>query len=79
MMYRVDLVQTVIEETTVYVEANTHDEAEVLALQHCFDDGVKWNYCDTKDDPEVIAVEAATWALPTTPQPIRKVQNMDKK
>ena len=63
MMYRVDMVQTVIEETSIYIEANNEDEAAEKALEENARDGttVQWDFCDAKDDPEVIAVEAVKW------------------
>ena len=56
-MYRVDLVQTVIEETTVYVEANDAEDAATRGLDKAMHDAaeVRWDFCDCKDDPEVIA------------------------
>ena len=57
-LYRVDLVQTVIEETTVYIEANSEEDAATRGLDKAMHDAseVRWDFCDAKDDPEVIAV-----------------------
>jgi hypothetical protein len=58
MMFRVDLVQTVVEEATVFIEANSADEAEALALSKVNDGDihVSWHFCDAKGDAEVIEV-----------------------
>ena len=56
-LYRVDLVQTVVEETTVYIEANNEEDAADKAMAKSLsEDEVGWEFCDTKNDPEVISV-----------------------
>jgi hypothetical protein len=56
-MYRVDLVQTVIEEATVYVEASSTDAAVDMAMKKSLYDGdVKWHFADSQTDPEVLTV-----------------------
>ena len=58
-IYRVDLVQTVIEETTIYIEANNKEDAAEQAIDRALTgEDVKWSFADCKDDrPEILAVE----------------------
>jgi hypothetical protein len=51
--HRVELVQTVIERATVWIEANSEDEAAKLALT----EDAEWRFAEAYGDIEVIDVE----------------------
>jgi hypothetical protein len=55
--YRVELAQTVIERATVWIEANTADEAERLALAESAIGWAEFRFADSAGDIEVIGVE----------------------
>jgi hypothetical protein len=61
--YRVELVQSVVETAAVYVEANSEQEAEELALNGVTAAGLspdaliaEWKFKDIMGDIEVLAV-----------------------
>jgi len=51
--YRIELAQTVIERATVWIEANTDDEAAKLALT----EDAEWRFAEAYGDIEVIDVQ----------------------
>jgi hypothetical protein len=67
MKYRIDITQTVIEGATVYVEANSQEEAENAALQLAKGNTVQFRFCDVVDDMEIINVEE--WPPVHDPEP----------
>lgn len=59
MKYRIDLTQTVTEGATVYVEADTEEEAEAQVLD-MLDDGdgsIEWKFVEVEQDAEIIGLE----------------------
>ena len=52
--WKVDLVQTVYESCTVYVEAETEERAEELALEHSVE--IEWRF-DEVNHREVISAQ----------------------
>jgi hypothetical protein len=63
MKYRIDLVQTVTEGATVFVEAATEEEAEAQVLD-MLDDGhsiaegrIDWKFVEVEQDAEIIGLE----------------------
>lgn len=58
--FRIGLVQTVYEETTIEVEAETKEQAQALAVLQVYDEGrATWSFSDSKGDAEVVFAEAA--------------------
>jgi hypothetical protein len=57
MKYRIDLVQTVTEGATVFVEADSQEEAEDAALELAKGNTVEFRFIDSVDDMEIIGVE----------------------
>ena len=58
MQYRVELVQTVVEVCTVFVEAINAQQAEDLALQQVTTgSGADWRFKDTLDGIEVLSTQ----------------------
>jgi hypothetical protein len=55
--FRVELVQTVIERATVWIEANSEDEAERLALMESSIGLAEFRFAESCGDIEVIGVE----------------------
>ena len=59
--FRVLLAQTIIERTTVWVEATNKQEAEDLALVRVTTGaGAEWRFKDTLDGIEVLSVQQIT-------------------
>jgi hypothetical protein len=54
--YRIELAQTVIERATVWIEANSQDEAEALALTESSIGFANWRFAESFGDIEVIDV-----------------------
>lgn len=67
MMYRVELIQTVYEGASVYIEADNPERAEELALRKANglseEGNVRWKFVDTHGDIEVTEV-AEHYGLP---------------
>ena len=55
--YRVDLVQTVYEGATLYVDADSEEQAGALALEHAYDDGVQWRFTESVGNADIINIE----------------------
>jgi hypothetical protein len=57
MKYRIGLVQTVVEEATVSVEAATAEEAERVALAAANSGNVEWRFLSAEDPVEIVSVD----------------------
>lgn len=57
MKYRIGMVQRVIEETTVEVEASNREEAERKALELAGDGHVSWDFLEAPETPDIITVD----------------------
>lgn len=58
MKYRIDLSQTVIQGATVFVEADSREEAEDAVLTLAEDGAaVEWKFVDVVDDMEIVNIE----------------------
>jgi hypothetical protein len=55
--YRVELAQTVIERATVWIEANSQDEAEALALAESAINLADWRFAESFGDIEVLDIQ----------------------
>jgi hypothetical protein len=55
--YRIELMQTCIEKSVVFIEANNPDEAERLALREAAIGFAEFRFHESGGDIEVIAVE----------------------
>jgi uncharacterized protein with GYD domain len=58
MRYRVGMVQQVWEECTVYIEADTPEQAEQKALDLALNGNVEWRFLEANETPEAVAVDA---------------------
>lgn len=55
--YRVGLVQTVTEGATLYIEADSFDEAERLAFEQANAGTVEWQFLDTFEPVEIVTLD----------------------
>jgi hypothetical protein len=60
MKFKVGLVQSVTEGLTIYVEANSREEAEKLALEQANAGQGDWRFLDTEGEVEVVSVDQET-------------------
>jgi hypothetical protein len=58
--YRIGLVQTVTEETTVEVEAETRELAEIMAVGLANAGELEWSFLEAHDPIEVVTADCAT-------------------
>lgn len=54
--FRIGLVQTVVEEATVFVEADSFEEAEQRAIAQANAGEVEWRFLDVTEPVEVVSV-----------------------
>ena len=57
--YRIGLIQTVYEETTVTVEADNPEAAERLALEQAYAGAVEWRFMQASEPIAVATVDVA--------------------
>lgn len=55
--YRVGLIQTVVEESTVFIDAPDREEAERLALAKANEGEVEWEFLEAPDPVRVVTVD----------------------
>ena len=57
--YRIGLTQTIYEECTVYVEADTREQAEQLAVKKAKLEDVHWSFMEAVGDIEIATLDVA--------------------
>lgn len=59
MKYRVGLIQTVVEESTLFIEAPSREEAERLAIAKANEGEVEWAFLEAPEPVAVVTVDPA--------------------
>ncbi len=55
--FRIGLVQTVTEEATLFIEAESREEAEEMAVRKAYEGEIKWSFLEAADPVSVVTAD----------------------